>query len=94
MPVGMKTPLNDHPASNLQIYALAHLEKKTKLCFLAPHSAFPIFGPFDAHQYHSYQNRSISRSAASALKFSCLVHTLTMAGMGTIHKGGPVCATF
>ena len=52
---------------------------------------FSLFGPFDAHRYHSWQNRPISRSAASALKFSCLAHALTIAEMGD--KGSPVFST-
>ena len=43
---------------------------------------FPLVGSFDAHRYHYWQNRSTSRSAASALKISCLAHAFTTEGMG------------
>ena len=62
-------------------YGVQYVKKKKKRYFLRCTLVFPLFYPCDAHRYHSLQNRSTSRSAASALKFSCLVHMLTMARM-------------
>ena len=62
-------------------------QKMEVLIFGAALVFFPLFGPFDAHRYRSQRNRSISRSAASALKCSCQVHTLTMVGMGDFVLG-------
>ena len=59
--------------------------KKTNFCFLALHSVFPLFGPFDVHRYHSYRNQSISRSAASALKYSCFGPYVNISGNGGIY---------
>ena len=42
-----------------------------RVFFCAALSFLALFGPFDANRYHSKENQLISRSAASAMKFSC-----------------------
>ena len=62
---------------------------KTEVLILGAARFIPLFGPFDALPIGTIflQNRSISRSAASALKFRVLIHTLTIAGMGDYRLG-------
>ena len=53
---------------------------KNEVLILALQSVFPLFGPFDVHRYHFQQNRSISTSAASALKFLCFGPNVYISG--------------
>ena len=67
-----------HKGFCLILISYEAIKKRSFGC--GPELGFSIIWSFDSHRCHSSGNRSISRSAASALEFSCLVHTLTMHG--------------
>ena len=71
-----------HPRRSLSPQNVSEaIKKQQSFDFWCCTLVFPLFGPLDAHRYF-FQKRLMSRSAASALKFSCYGPCIDNGGHG------------